>query len=109
MAPVQGDLTATTKSISAALFTKREEEHVPIYFISRVLQGAELNYPRMETLILALVHAARRLRRFIVVGKSNKRYLRSQATNDQRILTEDQRGFEGLRQLHNRAHLKEPK
>ncbi|GJS52966.1 hypothetical protein Tco_0626328 [Tanacetum coccineum] len=41
-------LTASTKSISAALFTKREEEHVPIYFISRVPQGAELNYPRME-------------------------------------------------------------
>ncbi|GJU45475.1 reverse transcriptase domain-containing protein [Tanacetum coccineum] len=36
-------------------------------------------------------------------------YLRSQATNDQRIVTEDQRGFEGLRQLHDPAHPKEPK
>nr|GEV76225.1 hypothetical protein [Tanacetum cinerariifolium] len=43
---------------------KREEEHVPIYFVSRVLQGVELNYPRMEKLIQALVHAARRLRRY---------------------------------------------
>ncbi|GJX12440.1 reverse transcriptase domain-containing protein [Tanacetum coccineum] len=30
----------------------------------RVLQGAEINYPTLEKLILALVHAARRLRRY---------------------------------------------
>ncbi|GKB07720.1 reverse transcriptase domain-containing protein [Tanacetum coccineum] len=30
----------------------------------RVLQGAELNYPELEKLILALVHAARRLQRY---------------------------------------------
>ncbi|GJW78621.1 reverse transcriptase domain-containing protein [Tanacetum coccineum] len=67
-APVQGEvlmmyLTASTKSISATLFAKMEEEQVPIYFVSRVLQGLELNYPGMEKLILALVHATRRLRR----------------------------------------------
>nr|GEV35373.1 hypothetical protein [Tanacetum cinerariifolium] len=38
-------LEASTKSISAALFVRREEGQVPIYFISKVLQGAELNYP----------------------------------------------------------------
>nr|GEU81365.1 hypothetical protein [Tanacetum cinerariifolium] len=42
--PVQGEilmmyLTASTESISAALFTKREEEQIPIYFVSRVPQG----------------------------------------------------------------------
>ncbi|GJU05716.1 reverse transcriptase domain-containing protein [Tanacetum coccineum] len=67
-APVQGEvlmmyLMALTESISASLFAKREEEHVPIYFVSRVLQGAELNYPGMEKFILALVHASRRLQR----------------------------------------------
>nr|GEX58572.1 putative ribonuclease H-like domain-containing protein [Tanacetum cinerariifolium] len=36
----------------------------PIYFLSKVLQGAELNYPTLEKLVLALVHAARRLRRY---------------------------------------------
>ncbi|GJV09352.1 reverse transcriptase domain-containing protein, partial [Tanacetum coccineum] len=41
------------ESISAALFAKRKEEQVPIYFISRVLQGAEINYPGLEKLILA--------------------------------------------------------
>nr|GEZ90129.1 hypothetical protein [Tanacetum cinerariifolium] len=68
MALVQGKilmmyLSASTESISAALFTKKEEEQVPIYFVSRVLQGVELNYLGMEKLILELVHAARRLRR----------------------------------------------
>nr|GEU72493.1 reverse transcriptase domain-containing protein [Tanacetum cinerariifolium] len=68
IAPVQGKilmmyLTTSTESISAALFTKREEEQVPIYFVIRVLQEAELNYPGMEKLILTLVHAARRLQR----------------------------------------------
>nr|GEU51333.1 hypothetical protein [Tanacetum cinerariifolium] len=49
------------------------------------------------------------LHRLSVAGKSNKMYLRSQTTNDQRIITEHQRGFEGLRQLHDQAYLKEPK
>ncbi|GJR48122.1 reverse transcriptase domain-containing protein [Tanacetum coccineum] len=44
--------------------TERDKRLVPIYFVSRVLQGAELNYPGLEKLILALVHAARRLRRY---------------------------------------------
>ncbi|GKC49360.1 putative reverse transcriptase domain, ribonuclease H-like domain protein [Tanacetum coccineum] len=57
-------LTASTESINATLFARREEEQVPIYFVSRVLQGAELNYPSLEKLILALVHAARRLQRY---------------------------------------------
>ncbi|GJZ07435.1 reverse transcriptase domain-containing protein [Tanacetum coccineum] len=35
----------------------------PVYFISRALQGPELNYTPMEKLILSLVFAAKRLRR----------------------------------------------
>ncbi|GJS33209.1 reverse transcriptase domain-containing protein [Tanacetum coccineum] len=54
-------LTASAESISAVLLIRRKEREVLIYFISRVLQGAELNYPALEKLILALVHAARRL------------------------------------------------
>ncbi|GKC20576.1 reverse transcriptase domain-containing protein, partial [Tanacetum coccineum] len=50
--PIHGDvlmmyLAASTKSI-------REEGQVPVYFVSRVLLGAELNYPILEKLILAL-------------------------------------------------------
>ncbi|GJS86299.1 reverse transcriptase domain-containing protein [Tanacetum coccineum] len=67
--PIHGEvlimyLSTLTESISATLFAKRKEEQVPIYFVSRVLQGAELNYPALEKLILALLHAARRLRRY---------------------------------------------
>nr|GEY68607.1 hypothetical protein [Tanacetum cinerariifolium] len=58
-APMKGEvlimyLTASTESISASLLIKREGEQVPIYFVSRVLQGAELDYPALEKLILAL-------------------------------------------------------
>ncbi|GKA93483.1 reverse transcriptase domain-containing protein [Tanacetum coccineum] len=58
-------LAASKESINAMLFSKRSKEQIPIYFISKVLQGAELNYPALEKLILALVHAARRHRRYI--------------------------------------------
>ncbi|GKB25676.1 reverse transcriptase domain-containing protein [Tanacetum coccineum] len=57
-------LAASKESINAALFAKRSEGQIPIYFVSRVLQGAKLNYPTLEKLILALVHVARRLRRY---------------------------------------------
>ncbi|GJS50232.1 reverse transcriptase domain-containing protein [Tanacetum coccineum] len=57
-------LAASKESINAALFAKISEGHIPFYFVSRVLQGAELNYLVLEKLILALVHAARRLRRY---------------------------------------------
>nr|GFC24968.1 reverse transcriptase domain-containing protein [Tanacetum cinerariifolium] len=37
---------------------------MPVYFISRALQGPELNYSPMEKLVLSLVFAAKRLRRY---------------------------------------------
>ncbi|GKE21167.1 reverse transcriptase domain-containing protein, partial [Tanacetum coccineum] len=52
------------ESKNGRAFAKRSEGKIPIYFVSRVLQGAELNYPALEKLILALVHAARRLRKY---------------------------------------------
>ncbi|GJY13463.1 reverse transcriptase domain-containing protein [Tanacetum coccineum] len=68
-APIHGEvlimyLASSIESVSIALFSRREEGKFPIYFVSRVLQGAKLNYPALEKLILALVHAARRLRRY---------------------------------------------
>nr|GEW61708.1 reverse transcriptase domain-containing protein [Tanacetum cinerariifolium] len=57
-------LVASKESINAALFAKRSEGQIPIYLVSRVLQGAELNYHALEKLILVLVHAARRLQRY---------------------------------------------
>ncbi|GJS66483.1 reverse transcriptase domain-containing protein [Tanacetum coccineum] len=37
---------------------------MPIYFVSRALRGPEVNYTAMEKLVLALVHASKRLRRY---------------------------------------------
>ncbi|GJY95818.1 reverse transcriptase domain-containing protein [Tanacetum coccineum] len=37
---------------------------MPIYFVSRALRGPEVNYTSMEKLVLALVHASKRLRRY---------------------------------------------
>ncbi|GJU63738.1 reverse transcriptase domain-containing protein [Tanacetum coccineum] len=40
-------------------------KEMPVYFVSRTLQGPELNYTPMEKLVLSLVFAAKRLRRTI--------------------------------------------
>ncbi|GJZ89446.1 reverse transcriptase domain-containing protein [Tanacetum coccineum] len=54
-------LAASKESISVVLAAKINEGWTPIYFVNRLLQGAELNYPTLEKLVLAFVHAARRL------------------------------------------------
>ncbi|GJY52385.1 reverse transcriptase domain-containing protein [Tanacetum coccineum] len=41
-------------AISEFLMTKRDGNQMPIYFVSRALQGPEINYTPMEKLILAL-------------------------------------------------------
>nr|GEW47976.1 reverse transcriptase domain-containing protein [Tanacetum cinerariifolium] len=57
-------LSATHGAISAVLMTERETAQTPVYFISRALQGPELNYSPMEKLVLSLVFAAKRLQRY---------------------------------------------
>ncbi|GJW18264.1 reverse transcriptase domain-containing protein [Tanacetum coccineum] len=57
-------LSATNKAVSAVLLVERKGRQTLIHYVSRTLQGAEINYPPMEKLALALVHAARRLRRY---------------------------------------------
>ncbi|GJZ93113.1 reverse transcriptase domain-containing protein [Tanacetum coccineum] len=57
-------LTASKEAVSAVLMTKREARQMPIYFVSRALRGPEINYTAMEKLVLALVHASKRLRRY---------------------------------------------
>ncbi|GKD81608.1 reverse transcriptase domain-containing protein [Tanacetum coccineum] len=47
-------LAAVKEAISAVLMTKRDGKQVPIYFVSRALQGPEINCTPMEKLILAL-------------------------------------------------------
>nr|GEZ36536.1 reverse transcriptase domain-containing protein [Tanacetum cinerariifolium] len=57
-------LSATQGAISAVLMTERGTAQMSVYFISRALQGPELNYSPMEKLVLSLVFAAKRLRRY---------------------------------------------
>nr|GEY91783.1 reverse transcriptase domain-containing protein [Tanacetum cinerariifolium] len=56
-------LSATYGAVSAVLMTERGTTQTSIYFISRALQGPELNYSPMEKLVLSLVFAVKRLRR----------------------------------------------
>ncbi|GJY07987.1 reverse transcriptase domain-containing protein [Tanacetum coccineum] len=57
-------LAAASKAVSAVLLIERNRRQMPIHYVSRSLQGVETNYAPMEKLTLALVHAARRLRRY---------------------------------------------
>ncbi|GKE09317.1 reverse transcriptase domain-containing protein [Tanacetum coccineum] len=57
-------MSASHEAISAILMTERGTVQMSVYFISRALQGPELNYTPMEKLVLALVFAAKRLRRY---------------------------------------------
>ncbi|GKD41284.1 reverse transcriptase domain-containing protein [Tanacetum coccineum] len=57
-------LSASHGAIGAVLMIERDTIQTPFYFASRALQGSELNYTPMEKLILALVFAAKRLRRY---------------------------------------------
>ncbi|GKC78753.1 reverse transcriptase domain-containing protein [Tanacetum coccineum] len=56
-------LAATKETVSAVLITERKAKQMPIYFVSRALRGPERNYTSMEILVLALVHASKRLKR----------------------------------------------
>nr|GEU55542.1 reverse transcriptase domain-containing protein [Tanacetum cinerariifolium] len=47
-------LAAANEAISAVLMMERDGKQVPIYFVSRALQGLEINYTPIEKLIPAL-------------------------------------------------------
>ncbi|GJV67139.1 reverse transcriptase domain-containing protein [Tanacetum coccineum] len=57
-------LAATKEATSAVLMMKRDGKQIPIYFVSRALRGSEINYTPMEKLVLALVSASKRLKRY---------------------------------------------
>ncbi|GJZ91433.1 reverse transcriptase domain-containing protein [Tanacetum coccineum] len=57
-------LAAAKEAISAVLMMERNGKQMPIYFVSRALQGPEVNYTLMEKLIIALVSASKRLKRY---------------------------------------------
>ncbi|GJX98208.1 reverse transcriptase domain-containing protein [Tanacetum coccineum] len=66
------------EAISAVLMTERDTVQTSVYFVSRALQGPELNYSLMEELVLSLVFTAKRLRRLqkwsVMLGEHNITY-----------------------------------
>ncbi|XP_061353647.1 uncharacterized protein LOC133298401 [Gastrolobium bilobum] len=51
-------------AVSSILVQENEEGQQPIYFVSRLLQGAELRYQKLEKVAFALLTSARRLRAY---------------------------------------------
>ncbi|GJW99145.1 reverse transcriptase domain-containing protein [Tanacetum coccineum] len=47
-------LSAANKVVIAVLLVERHGRQAPIHYVSRILQGAEINYLPMEKLVLAL-------------------------------------------------------
>ncbi|XP_071727859.1 uncharacterized protein [Rutidosis leptorrhynchoides] len=57
--PIPGEsltlyIGASHEAISSVLMAEREHAQKPIYFVSKTLQGPEVNYPTLEKLALAL-------------------------------------------------------
>jgi len=55
-------IVVTEYAISSVLVQEREGKQCPIYFVSRLLHGAERGYPTLEKAALAIVISARKLR-----------------------------------------------
>ncbi|GKA58879.1 reverse transcriptase domain-containing protein [Tanacetum coccineum] len=49
-------LSTSNEAVSIVLLVERNGRQILIYYVSKALQGAEVNYPPMEKLALALVH-----------------------------------------------------
>ncbi|KAK4396461.1 Retrovirus-related Pol polyprotein from transposon opus [Sesamum angolense] len=57
-------LAISESGISSVLVRQECKEHHPVYYVSKVLQGAEIRYSQIEKLALSLVVAARKLRSY---------------------------------------------
>ncbi|XP_073131635.1 uncharacterized protein [Henckelia pumila] len=69
--PVQGKelfvyLAVMPRAASSVIVRKEGMNHLPVYFVSHALKGAELNYMTQEKLALALVITARKLRPYFL-------------------------------------------
>ncbi|RDY12073.1 Retrovirus-related Pol polyprotein from transposon 17.6, partial [Mucuna pruriens] len=60
--PLELYISVSDTTVSAVLIQEREGTQRPVYFFSKVLQGAELRYQKIEKAALAMVVASRRLR-----------------------------------------------
>ena len=65
--PVEGEplylyLAVAEEAMSSVLVRIQANDHMPIYYLSKALAGAETRYVRIEKLAYALVYTARRLK-----------------------------------------------
>ncbi|KAK3008497.1 hypothetical protein RJ639_014895 [Escallonia herrerae] len=65
--PVMGEdfflyLAVAESAVNAVLVEEQDGQQFPVYYVSKVLQGAEQRYPNAEKLAFALLIAARKLR-----------------------------------------------
>jgi hypothetical protein len=57
-------LSAGNEANNTVLIANKARRETPVYFVSRALKEAEINYPPLEKSVLKLVHASRRLQKF---------------------------------------------
>lgn len=57
-------IATTEEALSAVLIREEAGVQRPIYYVNKLLQGPETRYPVVEKLVLALVHASRRLKHY---------------------------------------------
>ena len=57
-------LAVSQAAVSAALVREEDGSQRPVYFTSRMLQGAEERYPQMEKLAFALITTVRKLKSY---------------------------------------------
>ncbi|KAL0431117.1 UNVERIFIED_CONTAM: Retrovirus-related Pol polyprotein from transposon.6 [Sesamum radiatum] len=59
-------LSSTPQAVSSVLIREKEGRQLPIYYVSKVLNGAEERYTIIEKMALALVVTTRRLRLYFL-------------------------------------------
>ncbi|KAL0431902.1 UNVERIFIED_CONTAM: hypothetical protein Sradi_0816200 [Sesamum radiatum] len=59
-------LSVAPQAVSSVLIRKEEGKQLPIYYVSKVLNGAEGRYTPIEKMALALIVTARRLRPYFM-------------------------------------------
>lgn len=55
-------IAISNSAISSVLVTERDQNQKPIFYFSKVLQGAENAYPPLEKLAFAVIMSARKLK-----------------------------------------------
>ncbi|GJV19401.1 reverse transcriptase domain-containing protein [Tanacetum coccineum] len=85
-------LCAAREAVSVVLLAEMDSQQVPAYFVSRALKAPEISYNPMEKLVLAIVHAMRRLGRYfqaypvVVITDQPIKQILSRSKNTGRML-----------------------